>query len=100
MVSAWALAKRPGKLNAATVAAEFFSSDLREVVMAFLPWLRRFCGRLFCTAQLPVFGDRIGESTPACGLRPRRRVKVFRHTTAMHTRFCAVVDKSVGATLV
>src|ERR1700730_15736907 len=37
MVSAWALAKRPERLIAATVAADFLSSDRRDVVMAFLP---------------------------------------------------------------
>jgi hypothetical protein len=37
MVSASALVKRPEKLMAATVAADFLSSERRVVVMAFLP---------------------------------------------------------------
>src|SRR5580704_12081003 len=50
MVSASALAKRPERLIAATVAADVLSSDRREVVMVFLPCLHRFCGRYFCLA--------------------------------------------------
>src|ERR1700722_11597960 len=50
MVSASALAKRPERLIAATVAADVLSSDRREVVMVFLPSLHRFCGRYFCLA--------------------------------------------------
>src|SRR5215471_3810016 len=70
-VSACALAKRPPRLIAATVAAEPFSSDRREVVLArdvtarvitrssrVLPLLRAgFC----CAISV---GERLGKSTP------------------------------------
>jgi hypothetical protein len=47
MVSASALAKRPERLIAATVAADVLSSDRREVVMAFLPDCTAFAVDIF-----------------------------------------------------
>src|SRR5215469_6170334 len=38
-VSAWATAKRAARLDAAAAAAEFFRSDLREIVMGCSPWV-------------------------------------------------------------
>ena len=58
--------ERPPRLNVAAVAAEFFSSDLREVAMA--------CSSLASGSvagsivmRLAVFGDRTGKSTRVDG---------------------------------
>jgi hypothetical protein len=50
MVSASALAKRPEKLIAATVAADFLSSERRVVVMAFLPDFTASAAGIFACA--------------------------------------------------
>src|ERR1700723_3216283 len=57
-----ALAKRPPRLNVAAVAAEFFSSDLREVAMA-RSSLAPGSMAGFIVMRLAVFGDRTGMST-------------------------------------
>src|ERR1700674_1434057 len=61
MVSASALAKRPEKLIAATVAADFLSSDRREVVMVFLPDFTASAAVFLL--GLSVFGELVGKST-------------------------------------
>src|SRR5262245_1065625 len=91
-VPAWALAKRPPRLNAATLAAEFFSSDRREVVMA-----RRMarssraspllCGRLFAV-----------RSQYENGSESQRRSGLLRHFTLSKCRLrCRV--RSFGGDL-
>jgi hypothetical protein len=78
MVSASALAKRPDRLIAATVAADVLSSDRREVVMVFLPDWTAFADDIF--AWRSVFGEPVGKSTPVTGGGGRNSCERNRHS--------------------